>query len=218
MRFIFYDDQKQYYMNDKLQELTKRIYDEGLEKGKKEAEQIVSQARKDAGEILKHASKESEKILGEAKKDSDELVKNVHNELTLSAKQAISAIKQQITEVLVTSAVDRAIEKAFDDKEFVKSIITHIVSNWGEADQTKQDVIISLPTKDRKLLEDHFLGKVAKEIKSGFELNFEEGIRSGFTVGPKDGSYKISFTDQDFAQFFKQYLRPRTTKLLYSDK
>jgi V/A-type H+-transporting ATPase subunit E len=205
-------------MNDKLQELTKRIYDEGLEKGKKEAEQIVSQAKNDANEIIKLARKESEKILGEAKKDNEELVKNVHNELTLSAKQAISAIKQQITEVLVTRAVDQAIEKAFDDKEFVKNIITHIVSTWGEVDKSNQDVIISLPSKDRKLLEDHLLSKVANEVKTGFELNFEEGIRSGFTVGPKDGSYKISFTDQDFTQFFKQYLRPRTTNLLYSNK
>jgi V/A-type H+/Na+-transporting ATPase subunit E len=205
-------------MNDKLQELTQRIYNEGLEKGKKEAEQLVAQAKQEADEILKLAHKEAEKLRSEAKKEADELSKNVNSELSLSAKQAISAIKQQITEVLVTKAVDQSIEKAFDDKDFVKSIISQILTNWGKADATNKEVILSLPGKDRKLLEDHFLSKVAKEIKTGFELNFEEGIRSGFTIGPKDGSYKISFTEQDFGNFFKQYLRPRTTKLLYGDK
>jgi V/A-type H+-transporting ATPase subunit E len=205
-------------MNDKLQELTKRIYDEGLEKGKLEAEQLVSKAKKEAEEILKQAQKDAEKLRVEARKEADELSKNVHSELSISAKQAISAIKQQITEVLVTKAVDQAVEKAFDDKDFVKNIITRILTTWGEIEKSNQDVILSLPEKDRKLLEDHFLSKVGKEIKTGFVLNFEEGIQSGFTVGPKDGSYKISFTDQDFEHFFKQYLRPRTTKLLYGEK
>jgi len=205
-------------MNDKLQELTKRIYNEGLEKGKIEAGELVSKAKKEAEEILKQAQKDAEKLRLDAKKAADELSKNVHSELSISAKQAISAIKQQITDVLVTKAVDQAVEKAFDDKDFVKNIIGKILSTWGEIEKSNQDVILSLPEKDRKLLEDYFLSKVSKEVKTGFSLNFEEGIRSGFTVGPKDGSYKISFTDQDFEHFFKQYLRPRTTKLLYGDK
>jgi len=205
-------------MNDKLQELTKRIYNEGLEKGKIEAGELVSKAKKEAEEILKQAQKDAEKLRLDAKKAADELSKNVHSELSISAKQAISAIKQQITDVLVTKAVDQAVEKAFDDKDFVKNIIGKILSTWGEIEKSNQDVILSLPEKDRKLLEDYFLSKVGKDIKTGFVLNFEEGIQSGFTVGPKDGSYKISFTDQDFEHFFKQYLRPRTTKLLYGEK
>ena len=205
-------------MNDKLQELTKRIYNEGLEKGKNEAEQLVSQAKKEAEEILKQARKEAEKLRTEAKNEADELSKNVHSELSLSARQAINAIKQQITEVLITKAVDQAVEKAFDDKDFVKNIISQILSNWSEIEKSNQEVILSLPEKDRKLLEDYFLNKVGKEVKTGFALSFEEGIKSGFTVGPKDGSYKVSFTDQDFEHFFRQYLRPRTTKLLYGEK
>lgn len=205
-------------MNDKLQELTKRIYNEGLEKGKNEAEQLVSQAKKEAEEILKQARKEAEKLRTEAKNEADELSKNVHSELSLSARQAINAIKQQITEVLITKAVDQAVEKAFDDKDFVKNIISQILSNWSEIEKSNQEVILSLPEKDRKLLEDYFLSKVGKEVKTGFALSFEEGIKSGFTVGPKDGSYKVSFTDQDFEHFFRQYLRPRTTKLLYGEK
>ena len=205
-------------MNDKLQELTKRIYSEGLEKGKNEAEQLVSQAKKEAEEILIQARKEAEKLRAEAQKEADELSKNVNSELGLSARQAISAIKQQITEVLITKAVDQAVEKAFDDKDFVISIISLILSNWSEIAKSNQEVILSLPEKDRKLLEDYFLSKVGKEVKTGFALSFEEGINSGFTVGPKDGSYKISFTDQDFENFFRQYLRPRTSKLLYSEK
>ncbi len=205
-------------MNDKLQELTKRIYSEGLEKGKNEAEQLVSQAKKEAEEILIQARKEAEKLRAEAQKEADELSKNVYSELGLSARQAISAIKQQITEVLITKAVDQAVEKAFDDKDFVKSIISLILSNWSEIAKSNQEVILSLPEKDRKLLEDYFLSKVGKEVKTGFALSFEEGINSGFTVGPKDGSYKISFTDQDFENFFRQYLRPRTSKLLYGEK
>jgi len=38
----------------------------------------------------------------------------------------------------------------------------------------------------------------------------------GFQIGPKDGSYKVSFTDEDFKNFFKDYLRPGLIELLFA--
>jgi V/A-type H+-transporting ATPase subunit E len=43
-------------------------------------------------------------------------------------------------------------------------------------------------------------------------------MKSGFKVGPADGSYVISFTDEDFNNFFKAYLRPKSTELLFEKK
>ena len=44
-------------MENKLQELTKKLYDEGLEKGRAEADRLVGEAKNEAAKIMKTAKK-----------------------------------------------------------------------------------------------------------------------------------------------------------------
>jgi len=205
-------------MNDKLKELTRKIYDEGLEKGRKEGEEIVEKAKKEADQIVKDARKEADEIKEKAEKEAEELKKNVHSELEISARQAVTAIKQKINGLVSDEAVKDALGKAFDDKEFIREVITGLVENWNKIEKSDKDVLVFLPEEDRKKLGDDLMAKAAKKIDGSLEIEFEEGIKSGFKIGPKDGSYKISFTDKDFERFFKQYLRPRTQKLFSEEK
>lgn len=199
-------------MNDKLQELTRKIYDEGLEKGKKEAQEIIDHARKEADEILTKALKEARHIIEQANTEAEEQKKNVHNELSMSSRQALTAVKQKIADLLNQKAVEQALGKTFDDRDFVKNLIVKIVEQWAQISKSTQGVVLYLPEKDRQQFEDFLLSKLAANVKQGLDLDFEEGIKSGFRIGPKDGSFKISFTDKDFENFFKQFLRPRTQK------
>nr|NQU93987.1 V-type ATP synthase subunit E [Bacteroidota bacterium] len=205
-------------MNDKLQELTQKIYNEGLEKGRKEADEILANARKESDNLLKNAKQEAEKIVERAKQETDELRKNVNSEMIMSSKQAITTIKQQISAIVMSKAVNEAVNQAFEDKDFLKKIIIGMVENWSKLSDANQDIMLTLSEKDRDDLETYLLGKVAKLVKNGIDINFTEGIKSGFKIGPKEGGYMISFTDHDFEHFFKQYLRPRTNKLLYGEK
>ena len=50
-------------MQNKLQELTEKIYKEGISKGNEEAETIVADAKKEAANILKNAESEAKRIL-----------------------------------------------------------------------------------------------------------------------------------------------------------
>ena len=204
-------------MNDKLQELTKKIYEEGLEKGKKEAAEIVANAKKEADKILKDAQKEADKIIDEANKKAEELRKNVQSELTLSSRQAINALKQQLTDLVVSKSVKDALGKSFEDKDFIQKIMLAMVENWDKISRSNGDITIVLPKKDKEKFEAFIRSKVAASINAGIDIDFEEGVKSGFRIGPKDGSFKISFTESDFEQFFRNYLRPRTKKLLFED-
>jgi V/A-type H+-transporting ATPase subunit E len=204
-------------MNEKLQELTNKIYQEGLEKGKQEAEDIVKKAKSEAEEILKAAKKEAEQISEKAAGDAAELKKNTESELTLSTKQAINTIKQRISDVMVDAAIDEAVGKSFSDKDFVKNLMLKMAENWDKIEKGSKDVMFFLSEKDHEKLEGFLKKQVAEKIKGGLEINFEEGIKSGFRLGPKDGSYKLSFTDEDFSRFFRQYLRPRTRKFFAED-
>ena len=60
-------------MENKIQELTDKIYSEGVEKGNEEAQRLISSARKEAAKIVEDARKEAESILAVARKSAKEL-------------------------------------------------------------------------------------------------------------------------------------------------
>ena len=72
-----------------------------------------------------------------------------------------------------------------------------------------------MPVADEKALELYFGKRLDEVIKSGVDITFDEKIKGGFRIGPKDNSYVISFTDEDFMNFFRSFMRPRTINLLF---
>ncbi len=199
-------------MNEKLQELTNKIYQEGLEKGKNKAEEIVLSAKSEAEQILISAGKEAILIKENAAKEAELLRKNTESELKMSSKQAFAAVKQKIADILVDETVNESAADAFKDLEFVKSLMLKMAENWDKIETEGKDVMFFLSDKEQKELESFLKAKIVTKIKGGLEIDFEEGIKSGFKIGPKDGSYKLSFTDKDFSHFFKTFLRPRIRK------
>lgn len=55
-------------MENKIQELTDKIYREGVEKGNEEAQRLVSEAQAQAEKLIEDAKKQAESILADAKK------------------------------------------------------------------------------------------------------------------------------------------------------
>lgn len=199
-------------MQSKLQELTEKIYQEGLEKGNEEAKAIVEAAKKEASDIVDSAKKEASQIVETAKKTAEETKKNTESEIALSSKQALNALKQQITDVLNSKVIDEATAEAFD-ANFTKSIVETTLKNWSK-DQSS-DLEVLLPASQEKELSASLNKSVKDLITKGLEIKFDGSIKSGFQISPKDGSYKVSFTEEDFANFFKQYLRPKLVELLF---
>ncbi len=50
-------------MEHKIQELTEKIYREGVEKGNEQAKKIVSDAQEEAKKIIENAKKEADALL-----------------------------------------------------------------------------------------------------------------------------------------------------------
>ncbi len=204
-------------MEKKLQELTSKIYEEGISKANMEAERIIGEARNKADELRNKAEEEASRIIENAGREAQELRKNVESEVRLSARQAISSIKQQITELITTRLTAEYVKDAFSDSEFLKKIIETTIKNWDPG-KNAYDLQLLLPAEDEKSLGDYFIRKQKDLMKGTLEIRFDDRINAGFKIGPKDGRFLISFTDEDFINFFKNYLRPRTTQLLYEGK
>lgn len=201
-------------MNTKLQELTDKIYQEGIAKGNEEAEKIVADAKKEADDIVQKAKKEAEQIKADAQKKAKETEESTHSELKLSAKQTLNSLKQDITNLITSNIVEESVKNSVNDNDFLKKIIEVTVQNWTKR-KGNSDLTVLLNQEQEKELMDYFKRRAKFLMDSGVEFKAGKNIKAGFQVGPKDGSYKVSFTDEDFINYFKEYLRPRLIELLF---
>lgn len=201
-------------MESKLQELTKKIYKEGVEKAALEANDILENAKKDVARIISDAKKDAENIIGNAKKESEQLRNKVNSEIRMAGNQAQSLLKQNIVDLLSSSALKGKIEGLVGDADFIKDIIKEIISKW-ESVSKNLDINVILPQKSKDKLMDYFKKEAKDILDKGVELKFEDRMKNGFKIGPKDNSFILSFTDDDFLQFFQSFLKPKTKEMLF---
>ena len=203
-------------MNSKIQQLTETIYNEGVQKAKEEAEAILKEAREKAAGIEKDAQKEAEKKVAEAEEKAQELKKQVDSEIKMTLNQAVSAMKQEITSLITMKVIQPPVKELFSDKDFLQKLISTVVKGWLEKESF--DLKVILPEQNREKLEAYFKNNLADELNKGLEVSFAQNMKSGFKIGPADESYLISFTDEDFTNFLKGYLRPKTSQLLFEEE
>ena len=200
-------------MQNKLQELTDKLYNEGLSKGKQEGEEILAKAKVQAEEIIAKAKAEAEAIVTAAKKEADDLKTKVQGDLKMAAGQSIAATKKDIETLVVTKMTAEETSKALTSAEFVKEVILAVAKGFTTEEPVDLEVI--LPEKLKAELEPFVAGELAKALKGGVEASFTKKIAGGFTIGPKDGGYFISFTEETFNALISEYLRPATKKILF---
>ena len=172
-------------MENKLQELTKKLYDEGLEKGRAEADRLVGEAKNEAAEIA------------------------------LAGKQAAAKIKSEIASMIVAKATAAGVKEAALDPAFIKEMLLAVAGNWNGADAGKVELKALLPEAERTKLDAAFGKSARELLAAGIEVGYSKEVKSGFKVGAKDGGYYISFSDADFDALLGEYLREKVSDMLF---
>ena len=197
---------------DKLQELTQKLYNEGLSKGKEEGEAILAKAQAQAQEIVAKAQEEAKAIIEKAQKEAADYKIKVEGDVKMASTQAVQATKAGIENLIVAKAVEPA-KDVLGSEAFLKEVITAVAKNFSAQEST--DLALVLPEKLQKKLEPFITAELTKTLGKGVETNFSKKVNAGFKIGPKDGSYFIDLTDEAFQALIGEYLRPATKKLLF---
>ena len=200
-------------MPDKLQELTDRLYNEGLSKGREEGEVLLAKARKEADEIVSKAKSEAEEIVSSARKSASELKSKAESDIKMASAQSLQATRQDIENLLVKSVVDAKADKALKDPDFIKEIIRSVAGKFSASEGV--EISLLLPASMKKDLEGWVKGELSKTLSKGVKAEFSKKIAGGFSIGPKDGSWFIDLSDDTFKSLIAEYLRPVTRKLLF---
>jgi len=196
-------------MENKVQEITDKIYREGVEKGQAEAQVIVEAAEAKKAEILKKAQQEAEKIVADAKKSAEELARNTQSELQLYAERAVEMLKSEITNVVTGSIVDIAVSETVTN-EWLQKLMVTLATEWV----TKENVVIQ--TADAAALKQYFAKQAKDLFNKGVQIEQVNGKPAGFSIMPADKGYRVQFGEEEFANYFKEILRPQLVEMLFN--
>ena len=196
-------------MENKIQELTDKIYREGVENGNEEAQKLIAKAQEEAQKIVEDAHKKADSIVAAAHKSADELAENTKSELKLFAGQAVNALKSEIATLVTDNIVNIDVKAFVANKDYLNAFIVALASKWS----VNEPIVIS--TADAEDLTKYFAAKAKELLDKGVKIEQVNGIKTLFSVSPADGSYKVNFGEEEFMNYFKEFLRPQLVEMLF---
>ncbi|MDH6357850.1 hypothetical protein [Parabacteroides sp. PF5-9] len=196
-------------MDTKIQELTDKIYREGVEKGNEEAGRIIADANSQKQTIIAEAEAEAKRIVAAAEKQAAELKKNTEAELKLFASQSVGALKSEITNLITGEITSSSVKAAVADKGFMQKIMLEMAQEWAKTGA------LTVQTTQAEELTKYFESNAKGLLDKGVKVEKVSGKEASFAIVPADGSYKVTFGEEEFISFFKEFLRPQLIEMLF---
>lgn len=200
-------------MADQLQEMLQRIYEEGVNKAKDEAQDILMQAKQQADKLKEDSEKEAARIIKEAESKAAEIDKRMQSDLRMAANQAMSALKNQVINAIMIESIDKQTTISMQDPAFLQKLILEAVSKWSP----DSSLGLTVPESQKSALEAFFSSTVKTVFAGHLKVDYSPLMKNGLVITPFESTYKLSFRDEDFANFFKSFLRPRTRHILFGE-
>lgn len=202
-------------MQSKLQELTDKLYKEGLSKGKAEGDLYLQKAQEEAERIVSEAKADARKMLDKAAAEAAELRAKAESDIRMASEQSLQATKKDIENLLTGKICNDRTGAILSDPDILKEMILTVAQKFSATESA--DLNLLLPEKLRSELEPWAAAELKKALSGEIKADFSKKIAGGFTIGPKDGNYFISLSDETLRQLIGEYLRPVTRKLIFGE-
>ena len=196
---------------DKIQQLTDKLYQEGVEKGSAKAREMEQQAQEKSREIIAAAEKQAKQLIEEAQRKAGELEKNTKAELQLFARQAVEALRTEVTNLVNGPVVEQSVKAATADKDFMQKVILQFVQKFAQEDQ------LLIETAEAAALTKAFEANAKDLLDKGLKIESVNGLKTGFVIRSEEGAYKIQFGEEELIAYFKEFLRPQLVGMLFTN-
>ena len=174
---------------------------------------MLARAREEADRIVADARNQAATIVSDAEKQAADLKDKTASDLKMASAQCLQATKKDIENLLVNAIGAAPVEKQLSDPDFLKKVILAVAERFSASESA--DLALLLPVSLKDELEPWVEGELRKKLGSGLKADFTKKVAGGFSIGPKDGGWFVSMTDETFSKLLAEYLRPVTRKLLF---
>lgn len=189
---------------EKVKKICELLKHQTLEPAKKEADRIITNAKKEAKHLIEEAEKKTQQLINEAQQECDKKRNLLESSLKISAKQAVSSLKQEITTHLFSKKLKELVSQELSQSDVIKSVIDSIILSLAK--QTNIDELyIEVPST---ISIEQLISGLSKEVteklkKEQFTLS---NIQGGVIIHLQDKDIAIDISDQATALLLGRYL------------
>lgn len=208
-----------------VQELIDRLRDEGVAKGRDEAEHLTTEARKQSMEILDQARQEAEEILDKARREAAQIKHSGDEALRLASRDVILRLKESFHQEF-ENKVRNLVGCELKDQGFLERLILEI-SRRSMPEEEGKAIEILLPAGDisngnlanessdkNEPLSQFVLGLAAEVLREGLTFGESESISTGVTIRLLEEDVEIELTDETVTALLMQFMLPRFRRIL----
>lgn len=209
--------------------LIERLREEGVNKGRQEAERIVRDAEHRAEWLVSQAQEEADRLLAAARAKSERLERSTQEALQVAARDAVLNLKTQLS-AQFAAQVRRLVSHQLSNEALLEKLILELMARVREdlrLDESKKIAVVlprdvvgieELRRRPEQLKEgtlSHFVLSVAKDmLRDGVSFIFDDEVKSGLMLRLGEGEVEIDLSDQAVAALLMAHLQPRFRALL----
>jgi V/A-type H+-transporting ATPase subunit E len=200
-----------------VQDLIRRIREDGVRDGREEAERLMREAREEAARLVEEARKSAEETRRRA---AEEIAR--HREATLAAlQQGARDTALELQERVAShfeSFVRRFVTRATSDPAFLRELVLALAGRAGADVIRDRDAEIRLPeavlSPDTEAGREFLAALSSDTLREGVSLVGDPGVEGGARVILRGEHLEIDLSAEVIARLISERLQPRFRAIL----
>lgn len=195
-------------MTDTIESFIAKLKSEGVEEGKRQADQLRNDAVQESDQIIAEAKKQAERIVADANAQAESIMSRSRTELELAARDAILKLRQAL-EMILENVMRKQVDDQLGDSNFLKELIQTIVQRYIDADiDSYAPIKINVAPEMRQQLCDWAIGRLridTQDDAGGFD--FQDDLRqAGFEFSLHGATIEV--TQESVVETLMQLVSP----------
>jgi len=198
-------------MSTELQPLIDRIYNEAVERGQQEADQMISKAKDKAAAIVQEAEERKRQILDQANQEAERYTQRSQATLEQAARDVLILVSQGIESIL-SELVAESVQESMDTDTIRKMLVTIAETCAAQSGETRLEYLVG--PRDHQALIESFASMYRQKMIKGVQLKIDESIEKGFKVSFREDHVYLDFTAEAVAEALNELLRPHLGEIV----
>lgn len=205
--------------NAELSKLINALRDEGVDKGRKEADDIIEEAKKEAARIVEGARSEADGIVEGAHAKSKTTLDQLEQQLTLALRDFLLKAKVKLEKLIALKPLHEKATEALSDVNFLKKLINEIVaaSIDGGDDKGSRGVHVTIPEGVKKDFVNEWIKMMKNELNVSAIVS-EEAKLVGFKMRMDDQGGELIVDPDSIIEVLRPLVSEKFRYILDSGK
>ncbi|MBN2211544.1 MAG: hypothetical protein JW709_09135 [Sedimentisphaerales bacterium] len=201
-------------MTETLESFVAKLQSDGVEAGRKAAQDIRTQAEQEAEKIVQDARQKAKKIVEQAEKEAQTTLERAQTELKLACRDIVLNLRNTIGGCIRQIMVG-PVEERLNEPEFLTSLLHDLVVQYARADcDHRADIKINLNNEMLWQLADWVIAKLRKTAQEhNASVDIKGSLnRMGFEYSVTGGTVEV--TGESMVTLLQELVGPKMRELL----